>query len=85
MSRALCLAALLALGGCAALPMALSAGAGALTIAKDVLDIDVSLHQLTPGKTPISQIVPALPAPAADSHGRWVGEDPPAQRSGHDE
>ena len=54
---------LIVLGGCAALPMALSAAAGALTIAKDVLDLDVSLRQATPGKTPIGAVVPIVPVP----------------------
>ena len=39
-------ALLLALNGCAGVPMALSAAAGALTVAKDVFDLDVSIRQL---------------------------------------
>lgn len=42
--------ALLLLSGCAgipaALPLAFSAAGGAVTVAKDVLDLDVSWHQL---------------------------------------
>lgn len=55
--RALALTVPLALGGCglpAALPMALSAAGGAVTFAKDVLELDVAWHQATPGKTPIA-------------------------------
>ncbi len=56
--RAFAVAAMMGLSGCAALPMALSAAAGALTVAKDVLDLDVSLRQATPGKTPIGEVIP---------------------------
>jgi hypothetical protein len=46
MWRVVSVVVLLSLGGCGALPMALSAAGGAFTIMKDVLDIDVSWHQL---------------------------------------
>ncbi len=44
--------------------MALSATAGALTIARDVIGIDVSLTQNTPGKVPLAAIL-RPPPPAA--------------------
>lgn len=53
---ALCLAAV-GLAGCVPwIPTALSAAAGALTITKDVLDIDISLSQDKPDKVPLSKV-----------------------------
>lgn len=46
MIRALLLVLLLPLGACGALPMALGAAGGAATLAKDVVGLDISLHQL---------------------------------------
>lgn len=59
------IAASLLLPGCVAgLPMALSAAAGALTVAKDVFDIDVSLRQDKPDKTPLDKaLLPMLVIP----------------------
>jgi hypothetical protein len=53
----------LLLGGCGGLPMALSAAAGALTVAKDVFDLDVSIHQATPGKVPLARAPAAIFGP----------------------
>jgi hypothetical protein len=61
-ARVLLLALPLALGGCGGLPMALSSAAGALTVAKDVFDLDVSVHQATPGKVPLAQALRPPPA-----------------------
>lgn len=56
MIRAVCVVVCLSLCGCAAwVPMAISAAGGATTIMRDVFDIDVAWHQLTPGKTPIAK------------------------------
>lgn len=54
-AAAACLA--LSLSGCAGLVLGLQAAAGVATIAKDVLDIDVSIHQATPGKTPVASVL----------------------------
>lgn len=62
MIRALCLLSVLALGGCGLAPAVILSGITAgFTIAKDVLEIDVAWHQTTPGKTPISAVVPVVP------------------------
>lgn len=52
-------AALLALPltGCAGVVMGLQAAAAVATIAKDVLDIDVSVRQATPGKVPVATVL----------------------------
>lgn len=55
----LALGLFLLLGGCAMwVPMAISAAGGATTIVRDILDIDVAWHQLTPGKTPLKAMTP---------------------------
>ena len=49
------------LSGCAAwVPMALSAAGGAVTFAKDVVGLDTALMQNTPGKIPISNVIPSI-------------------------
>ncbi len=56
-ARVLVLVAALPLAGCGglgALPMALSAAGGLMTVLKDGMDIDVAWHQMTPGKTPVA-------------------------------
>jgi hypothetical protein len=45
--RAVVVLAVLALGGCAGLPMALSVAGGVVVLAKDVIGLDVSLKALT--------------------------------------
>lgn len=60
-ARALAAVTLLSLGGCGAIPPAVLMGlqvAGATAVvAKDVFDLDVSIHQQTPGKTPITAVL----------------------------
>ena len=60
-ARILILIAPLLLGGGAgippAVPMAISAAGGLMTVLKDGLDIDVAWHQTTPGKTPIAAVL----------------------------
>lgn len=63
MIRVICALALLslpmALAGCGRAIVPVLAGiASGTTIAKDVFDIDVSIHQRTPGKTPVNRVVP---------------------------
>jgi hypothetical protein len=58
MTRVFCLLALLSLGGCAFLTTAIPIAAGVFTIGKDVFDVDVSLHQQTPTKTPLMEMLP---------------------------
>lgn len=62
--RAFVLVLPLLVGGCAvpaALPMALSAAGGAVTFVKDVLDLDVAWHQVTPGKIPVREALSPEP------------------------
>lgn len=65
----LCAAALLALSGCHAIPIGVVYGleaTGALaTIADKVLNIDVSLTQTTPGKTPVAAVLTPPPVPVS--------------------
>lgn len=48
---------LLLLGGCPAFVMGISAAGGIVSIAKDVLDIDMSLRQDKLDKTPIGKVL----------------------------
>lgn len=57
MSRLVAFVLLLVLGGCAGLPLALSVAAGTVTLAKDVVGLDVALRQDTPGKVPLVAVV----------------------------
>jgi len=64
---AICGAALLALSGCAGIPIGvlygLEAAASAATIADKVIGMDVSLTQSTPGKTPVAAMLAPSPPP----------------------
>lgn len=50
--------------GCAALPMALSAAGGAVSLAHNVLDLDTSLRQLIAVKGATSSAAPTEPKSA---------------------
>ena len=59
--RLAALALLLPLCGCAGVAaeivMGLSAASSVASIARNVFDVDTSLHQQTPGKTPLKRIM----------------------------
>lgn len=62
MIRALCLMALLLLGGCSwgAVLIGLQVGGAVIGVADKVLDVDVSLRQDKPGKAAVVPVVPEL-------------------------